>query len=330
MYTNTKPLASDQLPNLSHLPEGFSPAHGLFLDIETTGLSPDTSFVYLIGCIYQQDNRWFLTQWYIEHSCEEFILLETVFTFAKQFHYLIHYNGKTFDLPYLFKKSAGYFLEHSLASMETFDLYRELKELPRLFPYSSLKQTQIEPVFGFQRTDPYSGKDLIRIYKKWQQSKDAVLLDSILLHNEADLLGMCRITNLFTVIHLLNEGWSYLEASKPSDFAYCLHGRFESPLPLALDFDTLFGHMSAKEDTFTLTLPLVHGKFRLFYANYREYRYLPQEDTAILNVLAKSSSLSQPATPETCYQWVSAKDPSQLSSKQGHQIIRHCLDFLLQ
>ena len=33
----------------------------LFFDIETTGFSGDTSSLYLIGCTWHRDGRWYMT-----------------------------------------------------------------------------------------------------------------------------------------------------------------------------------------------------------------------------------------------------------------------------
>ena len=35
----------------------------LFLDIETTGFTAKSSYLYLIGCAYYQSGRWHTIQW---------------------------------------------------------------------------------------------------------------------------------------------------------------------------------------------------------------------------------------------------------------------------
>ena len=46
----------------------FSP---IFYDIETTGLSRYSTFVYLIGAVRYEQNLWILTQWLAESPEEE-------------------------------------------------------------------------------------------------------------------------------------------------------------------------------------------------------------------------------------------------------------------
>ena len=38
----------------------------VFYDIETTGLSRYSTFLYLIGAVMQENNKWFLYQWMAE------------------------------------------------------------------------------------------------------------------------------------------------------------------------------------------------------------------------------------------------------------------------
>ena len=49
----------------------FHPENLLFLDIETTGLSPENSYIYLIGVICIKDGQKKLHQWFLEDFSEE-------------------------------------------------------------------------------------------------------------------------------------------------------------------------------------------------------------------------------------------------------------------
>ncbi|HEX3023441.1 MAG TPA: ribonuclease H-like domain-containing protein, partial [Lachnospiraceae bacterium] len=43
----------------------------LFFDIETTGFSPESTLLYLIGCIYYQGGSWQITQWFADDNESE-------------------------------------------------------------------------------------------------------------------------------------------------------------------------------------------------------------------------------------------------------------------
>lgn len=50
---------------LGKLSYSFHPKEDfLFFDIETTGFSPKTSALYLIGVLYYQKDNWYLKQWF--------------------------------------------------------------------------------------------------------------------------------------------------------------------------------------------------------------------------------------------------------------------------
>ena len=61
------------------------PQKVLFIDIETTGLSPKTSTIYLIGACYYKEQEWHGIQWFAETPEEEELLLHSFFDFAKDF-----------------------------------------------------------------------------------------------------------------------------------------------------------------------------------------------------------------------------------------------------
>ena len=59
----------------------------LFYDIETTGLSRNSTFLYLIGAVAYEENNWQMYQWMIENEEEESELLKTFSEFLQDFSY---------------------------------------------------------------------------------------------------------------------------------------------------------------------------------------------------------------------------------------------------
>ena len=57
----------------------------LFYDIETTGLSRNSTFLYLIGAVAYEENNWQMYQWMIENEEEEPELLKTFSGFLQDF-----------------------------------------------------------------------------------------------------------------------------------------------------------------------------------------------------------------------------------------------------
>ena len=189
----------------SILPSNHSfPKNTLLFDIETTGLSADTSYVYLIGAIYLREEHLILTQWFCDNFSEEKELLLSFQKIVSSFDCLIHYNGTGFDIPYLNKKWNRHAIPYQIIPEKTIDIYKLLLPLKKYTSLANFKQKTLEQSIGFYRTDTFSGKDLIELYTAYTgmyrlatitgNTKNAEqLCQSILLHNHDDLLGLLTL-----------------------------------------------------------------------------------------------------------------------------------------
>jgi uncharacterized protein YprB with RNaseH-like and TPR domain len=75
----------------------------LFLDLETGGLA--ASPVFLAGTMYWNGTDFVVRQYFARHYGEEASLLEGVATLAKEFEFLITFNGKSYDVPFLMNRA---------------------------------------------------------------------------------------------------------------------------------------------------------------------------------------------------------------------------------
>ena len=80
---------------------GYRGETALFFDIETTGLSPSSAIVFLIGIVRKVSGSWQLTQWLAQRPADEALLLQAFSDAAINCDTLIHFNGSTFDLPFI-------------------------------------------------------------------------------------------------------------------------------------------------------------------------------------------------------------------------------------
>ncbi len=95
-----------------------------FFDIETTGLSPHVSSLFLIGAAWYAEGVLMLRQWFADDYISEKEILSSFAAFAGPFSTFIHYNGSTFDIPYLEKKYLAHGLPSPFCGKESLDLYR--------------------------------------------------------------------------------------------------------------------------------------------------------------------------------------------------------------
>lgn len=283
----------------------------LFFDIETTGFSGDYSNLYLIGCTYYTQDCWHLIQWFADTSTAERDVLVSFFEFMAGYTTLIHFNGDGFDIPYLLKRCRSHGLPYDFSRITSIDIYRRIKPYRNLLQLESLKQKSIERFLGIHRQDQYSGGELIEVYFDYLTTHEQVLYDMLMLHNAEDLQGMPSILPILNYPDFLEQDLTPLDwrVAERTD----LFGEMEQVLkidcesscylPLPVDRETDFFSCEAAENRMTFTIPLYDGELKYFYPNYKDYYYLPYEDTAIHKSVGEfvDKGAKVKATAKTCY-----------------------------
>ena len=293
------------------LPAETGPEDVLFLDIETTGLTPRNSSLYLIGCVYYSGEHWQYIQWLAENYDEELQVLTAFFEFLNGFRFLIHYNGNRFDLPYLEEKASQYSMPYSFEKMDGVDIYRRIKPYRDLLGLPDLKQKTVEEFLGLERTDPYTGGELISRYHDFVCERDPALMEDLLLHNADDLRGMLSVVSMLAYpdlflkpIRVMKVHANYYnELNKKLSQEIILKLRFVSPLPKPISFRALGCYFSAEGIDGSLKVPLYEEELKYFYSNYHDYYYLPAEDMAMHKAIAGFVDKEHrvQATPANCY-----------------------------
>ena len=183
----------------------YEPENSLFFDIETTGLSAANSMVFLIGAIYFDGKDWQLKQLMAQNAEDERCILEEFFDLAHNYHTLIHFNGTTFDLPYVKERACHHRLSHSLNEMNSLDLYQKFRPLKKLLNLPRMNQQTLEQFLEWPRQDQLTGKHMISLFKKYAASGEKLIADLLLLHNHDDLVGMTQLLR-FAAYQMLFEG----------------------------------------------------------------------------------------------------------------------------
>lgn len=247
----------------------------IFFDIETTGLSPRASSLYQIG-IMIYDNAahcWNITQWFANKHRDEEPIIRLFLETLQQYNYLYHFNGRTFDIPYLLSKAEKYHIElsdhasmilHDTTATWSVDLLAQIRPLKKILGIPKAGQTDLERWIGRNRQDTYSGGDLIPIYSQYmqdqllhpEQAQESEQL--LLLHNHDDMEGMLAISqmlhyrHLFDMIPAIENQLEITEITmqQPQNAAdpchVTLHFRHHAALPKAV---SLTGYYPATKDT---------------------------------------------------------------------------------
>ncbi len=299
----------------------------LIFDIETTGLSADTSFIFLIGCIGCEDGVWYLHQFFIRMVQEEKELLSSFFELAGNYRTLVHFNGNTFDLPFIRKRAAVYRLESVTDTLMSIDLYRYFSPLRKRLKLPHMNQSFLEAYVGWHRDDQMSGKEVVSLFWNYSVSKGKEEERLLLLHNHDDLLGMLRVPAMEAYFSLLSGKIGPVVTAAESKGLNSLLLTFETELPLpscmelvapaakcSVTEKTLKSNENSNYSTQVITLraentsgqlwvPFYNGKLRYFFPDYKNYYYLPLEKQAIHKSVAAyvEKEYREPARPETCF-----------------------------
>ena len=277
-----------------------------FFDIETTGLSPNVSSLYLIGIIFHEDGHWQLLQWFADDYVSEADLLRSFADYTAHFTTYINYNGSSFDISYLEKKYAAHQIPSPFATHKNLDIYRQIRHKKKYFPVPNMKLTTMEQLLHFRRHDNYSGKDCIRLYTDFMQRKYArdcsmmiTLKEKILLHNKEDLIGTALCSQLLAYDYYKphNPTWKiegetlFLTDSLP----------FFVPLPLSCEKDIF--SLDYNDNILTVSVPLWRGTLYHYFTDYKNYYYLPSEDMAVHKSVGiyVDSAHRRKATATNCY-----------------------------
>ncbi len=301
--------------------EDFTPAYPaariaapdklLFVDIETTGFTAKNSSLYLIGAAYFAGGFWHIRQWFADSSEDEAALLTDFFSFAADYTHLVHFNGNQFDLPYLLQKCEILGLPYNFDRFEGVDLYKRISPYKFFLHTPNCKQKTLEELLGIDREDLYSGGDLIGLYHAYVKQPDEETLRILLLHNSDDMKGMLQILPLLAFHDLFNSPLTVKKVQANDFVDYHGHDRKEllmklelpSALPLTVSNLSNGCYFSGERDEGILKAPLYEEEMKYFYSNYKDYYYLPAEDTALHKSVATFVDREHrvQATAATCY-----------------------------
>lgn len=170
-------------------------------DIETLGLNSAYIPMILAGLLtVDSEGNAVATQYFAEVPEEEILILEHLRQDFEKADFLLTYNGKHFDLPFVEKRASVLGLEPLPLSLSNLDLYLVLNghsDIKQHIP--NLKQKTVEIYMGLaeSRDDLISGAESIELYNAFLNTPEGAekeaLMEKILLHNHDDLLQLYKL-----------------------------------------------------------------------------------------------------------------------------------------
>lgn len=275
----------------------------VFFDIETTGFISNRNHIYLIGCIYYFNNKLNLIQWLSNSIDEELKVIKAFLNFISNYNCICHYNGTSFDLPFINNKCKLYKINNVISNKKSFDLYSMIRPFKKVFNLNSLKLKDIEKHINYNRLDNLSGKELIKYYFQFIKNNNENIKNLLLLHNEDDMKGLLYILPLLQTTILLTSNFykNYIVKHTSTHIIITFNHSFN----FYIDFyNALNGYkIYISNNKLELFLPVFKGELKHFFKDYKNYYYLPIEDQAIHKSVGiyVENEHRQKATAYNCY-----------------------------
>ena len=145
-------ILPDTNPQYQKIEEYYDPQEVLMFDIETTGLSASSSFIYLIGVNLKKEGCWHIIQLFNDDGMSEPEIISTFMDILKDYKYLVEFNGDSFDIPFVRKRleyinrKQGTDIIDRFDDITKIDLYKLYRPDERrradqyLFPVSDLQE----------------------------------------------------------------------------------------------------------------------------------------------------------------------------------------------
>ncbi len=293
------------------------PEEILFLDIETTGLTPDLSIIFMIGCGFIDGNHLEIIQWLSDsaelHGEQEILRafsgwIEDRWHTAGNFH-LITYNGQNFDLPFLQSRCRQCAVTNPLEVLNpvkaSTDLYRFVRNFKNLWPVPNLKLKSMAAWLGHPVSSAPEGRRLIHAYQNYLKTKDSAALDLLFLHNIQDLSSLSFVLALCNYSVFFEGAYTITQARRPEKHCLELTLTPEIFLPKPLSYEYLNFHMDILNSEVHIFAPVYHEKLRYYHSDFKNYVYLPKEDYAIPKSMASYVDRNHwiKTSRENCYTW---------------------------
>ncbi|MGN0318872.1 MAG: ribonuclease H-like domain-containing protein [Lachnospira sp.] len=254
----------------------------IMFDIETTGLSSFNNMCYLIGAVYFTDNEPHYIQWFATVPADEEDILNAFSQFIEKYNYIIHFNGDHFDIPFLLARALKHNVSLDFSHLKSLDLYKTVRELKSILDLDNYKQKTVEHFLQVNREDKYSGGELIEVYKHYLAFKEENDLEMLLLHNHDDCIGMVLLVQIISYSILYNgdfdiENVHLTDGCRELVISIALKGRIPIPLSVKKEYFCF----EADGQHAKLIVPIIKNELKFFRSDYKDYYYIPAEDTAI-------------------------------------------------
>ncbi|HKQ56609.1 MAG TPA: ribonuclease H-like domain-containing protein [Candidatus Eisenbacteria bacterium] len=161
--------------------------HALFLDLETGGLS--SSPVFLAGTMHWNGSDFVLRQYFARHYGEEATLLGALAEATRGFEFLVTFNGKSYDVPFLRDRGNVHRVRLTMPPRHV-DLLHPARRRWKLELPDCRLQTLEYRVCRRRRVGDVPGDEVPGLYHDYVRHGDPYRLVPVFHHNLLDVTTM--------------------------------------------------------------------------------------------------------------------------------------------
>lgn len=308
----------------------------LLYDIETTGLNPKASQLYLLGILLFHKENSELIQYFAESVLDEEEILEQFFQLCKTKKVLISFNGEGFDNRFVESMAKSYGKLPLHLNLKQLDLFKLIRKRKKFYGLESASLKSCERFLGIYREDRCSGGELISVYREYLQDKGSEKKNMLLLHNREDIQNLPALFSFLAYENIFQGNVRFKRAEllawdemKEKNYNHqnenslqikdleleerqnsrtseklCLKFSLPSSIPVPLTLTPKNFLLEIKETSLCLTVPLYQGELCYFFKDYKDYEFIPSEDRVIHKSLAAiyPKEMREKAKASTAYQ----------------------------
>jgi hypothetical protein len=163
----------------------------LYLDIETCGLS--AAPVFLVGLCHVGERNLVLRQLFARDYAEERALLAQLTRIAQGFDFLVTFNGKSFDVPFLRDRAIHHRMPPPLDLPHLDQLWMARRRWKESLPNCRLTTLEWH-VLRRRRAGDVGGAEIPELYHDYVKRGEAHRLLPVFHHNLLDVVAMVELT----------------------------------------------------------------------------------------------------------------------------------------
>lgn len=246
-----------------------------FFHMITTGHFWRNSKITELSLLYQKEGeQWQVYKWSLEQEADEYDMLTAFSDKIRDAYCLIGFNSSSFHIPYLTHKYKAYGLENPFEHKMHIDLLKELKPIGKQLHIS----TKLSDLRLFLQLPDF--------------------------YEEIQCIG--SFTSLFLYPKILQGEFQVIK-TECLDQEVLFKCKTGQPFPKELRLHDKDFYLIGSENDLKIKVRSEQGQLKLYYPNYKDYYFIPEENTVIHRSLAEviSKDRKRKALPEECFSYFS-------------------------